>query len=1213
MASRQVAQQSGQSWRYLYERLGEKPFQQLCNALLAHVFPDVSCFPVGHADGGRDAVLQEGKSSIIFQVKWTSHAVKDPVTWLDRTIKDETSSIRRLVEQGAEKYYILTSVAGTGTPGRGGIDRLHTALEKHSKEFGISFVCWWRADIDARVDAAPDELKWAYSEMLAGSELIRYLIEAQSAETDMRRLRALLLKVIATQWRDDAKVKFKQVELDSHDLADLFVDVEATLVSLPRRTVGLFADRVVGAQLGGAAAYLTRTAQPFTLVRGEPGQGKSTLGQYLCQQHRTPFLRAEDGGQIGSTGFQRFPLRIDLSDYALWLLGTDPFSTVGGGRAVRVRPRASGPLEEFLKDLLHAKSGKLPVEVDGVHDLLHRLPVLIVLDGLDEVARRDVRARVVKEVNEFCARLSTAVTPPQVVVTTRPNASDFSEPDPDLFETVALSRLSPRLRISYLRKWAATRHVSPRDRLVLERSFQQRSAEPHIDQLAANPMQLTILLYLLQKRANSVPSSRTALYSSYMETFLDREATKWPAVQDHRQDLEEVTAYLGWDLQSRAEADGSSGHVPTRDLKQSILVYLYQVDKETSLVDDLFTAVTDRVWALSSKVQGTFEFDVQPVREYFAAHYLYHFAGVDQSDFDSAKVLRSLIQRPYWLNTCRFYCGFAKPNDLAGMLEALEEERDLGLRPRQVRLASWALLADGVFNGRVRSLRRATDLFTDDLSVRLLHHALGASDETPALSADRGGKFLAESLLARVAGDLRSPMTADRVGLAVQILGEREAFDAWWQPQVQAAAGGSNQALWMGIGRANAAGSRLPQETVAALTLENPLEAAAAVAAGVCPPPDSNTERWMLHAALDGHCCDQDSPASSHVHDILRVVSPQTLIHRAHPPQHGDAIDVGHLQAPTDTQRQTALQRLKRRSPQWSLIQAALRTGRGQKGTTSSWGNTARELSSLYGPCWLAAEIAVIGAASPRTVFLTGGNLTRNSEPLGESPDYGRLLQDVRANRSAPEWWSQQYVAAPDSLSRRTWALALLTCADADVVSDHLAHLDQALAVMTFPQQLALCRSSSRLGASAIARRLRPGILSDSATPLSALTQMLVAHHSVSLKRLDPLTHLDESALTRMAQYGVSAWPSLRALTSRMITQPSNTLLDGIKAHGPSGIIDVDIADASAGIAPFAFSIMEEPDRYPMAWLLAAERCVAGSTSPDPLPTIAEKERWFTL
>uniref|UniRef100_UPI001B3C987F hypothetical protein n=1 Tax=Streptomyces yatensis TaxID=155177 RepID=UPI001B3C987F len=50
--------------------------------------------------------------------------------------------------------------------------------------------------------------------------------------------------------------------------------------------------------------------------------------------------------------------------------------------------------------------------------------------------------------------------------------------------------------------------------------------------------------------------------------------------------------------------------------------YLFDVEKDQSMFTDLFTAVTDRVWALTSKVQGTFEFDVQPLREYFAARYL---------------------------------------------------------------------------------------------------------------------------------------------------------------------------------------------------------------------------------------------------------------------------------------------------------------------------------------------------------------------------------------------------------------------------------------------------------------------------------------------------------------------------------------------------------------------------------------------------------------
>jgi hypothetical protein len=96
--------------------------------------------------------------------------------------------------------------------------------------------------------------------------------------------------LLSTQWLDDAKVKFKQVELDSHFLAELFIDVRAVRVGEARRTADLSPVSPPAEALGGAAAYLLTVKRPLTLVRGEPGQGKSTLGQYLCQVHRAEFL-----------------------------------------------------------------------------------------------------------------------------------------------------------------------------------------------------------------------------------------------------------------------------------------------------------------------------------------------------------------------------------------------------------------------------------------------------------------------------------------------------------------------------------------------------------------------------------------------------------------------------------------------------------------------------------------------------------------------------------------------------------------------------------------------------------------------------------------------------------------------------------------------------------------------------------------------------------
>ncbi len=102
MASRQA----GQSYRYLYERLGEKRFQELCGAMLARVFPDVTCYPVGQSDGGRDIVRKRDGRAFVYQVKWTSKPMQNPATWLDNAIKGEADNIWQLVKNGAEQYYL---------------------------------------------------------------------------------------------------------------------------------------------------------------------------------------------------------------------------------------------------------------------------------------------------------------------------------------------------------------------------------------------------------------------------------------------------------------------------------------------------------------------------------------------------------------------------------------------------------------------------------------------------------------------------------------------------------------------------------------------------------------------------------------------------------------------------------------------------------------------------------------------------------------------------------------------------------------------------------------------------------------------------------------------------------------------------------------------------------------------------------------------------
>jgi hypothetical protein len=1208
------SEQADLSGRYLYERLGEKRFQQLCAALLKITHPDVTCYPVGQRDGGRDVVGRHD-GGVIYQVKWAKGQPRSPVTWLDNAILREAKNIRALAEAGAHEYVLMTSVAGTATPRGGTMDQLDERLAEHAANFGVPMRCEWREDIDRRVEPAPTELKWTYQEMLAGVEAVRYLIEADNLAAHEQELRTLLLKVMETQWHDDAKVKFKQVELDSRNLMDLFVDVEAVCVTVSRRAD--HAQRAGSIQavgrmtrlLGGAAEYLLSVKHPLTVVHGAPGQGKSTLGQFLCQVHRAEFV-PDDAYRSGGTPLTKaanpcLPIRVDLRDYASWLSGGAPFTDIDTAPTVKRRERRQGSVEQFLVELLRAKSGGLHATVTTVQDVLHRFPMLIVLDGLDEVAHPRLRSRVVKEINEFSARLGASLSAPQLIVTTRPNASGMPEPSADTFETITLSPLSPKLRTMYLRKWADAHGIRGKDRRDLERTFHQRSAEPHIQALADNPMQLTILLYLIKKRGSSIPSARTELYTSYMETLLDREAAKAPAVDEFRKDLEEMTAYLGWHLQSQAETSGGEDRLTFKALRKAILSYLVGVEKDITMVDALFTGVTDRVWALSSRVQGTYEFDVQPLREYFAARFLNQFAGADLPNFDKSTVLRHLVRRAYWLNTARFFAGFANPNELAGLVEGLADECEELARPSQTRLAAWTLLTDGVFTARTRTKRSAAALFGDHLSIRLLAHTLTSAPETPVPIGDRGGQEVVDLLRTQLIHDPESPLTPERVAIILR-LQNRESFDAWWQPQLRDAAGGPHQIAWLRIGAPVHAASRLGPADLDKLDLTDDISLPCALSAGVVPTPQSQLERRMVQAVLAGQCSDLAGASPGIAADLLKILAPQHLLRKGSSESQAYRIPVGHLDTPlVDPQRNATMRRLIARDERFKHIQHALRFNRGQAGTTSPWANTARALAAIYGPCWLAAEIAVIGAALPLDKFTTGGDLTKGADPFGPAADYGRLLQQVRFNRNQANWWTDQFTQHEDPLSRATWALALVTAASQQALVANLGNLDIATAQLPQPMLNALLASSSRIGASGLTRALSGDAVTAAATSTAA-TALLVAHYAASPDLLSPYS---KQQLGDYGRYGIVAWPALLALTARMSAKPSPALLTYLQRFGAGASQPpFDLAPESG---EYNSTIITHPADYPLEWILAAERQISSRTSDSPLAIIADKAEWF--
>jgi hypothetical protein len=1043
--------------KYLYERLGDHDFQQLAAALLAAQFPDFVPMALRQADGGRDGLRKtEPGKVLIYQVKWSvSGKEKDPVTWLDAVVGKEAANLRRLAREGVRRYMLVTNVPSTGKPGTGTYDRLSRKLEEHAKAFGFEEIsCVWREALNAWVDNAPDGTKWAYAEMLAGWDLIRYLVAEHAGAARDKGLRDLVRKVASAQWEEDERVKFSQSEVDREKVADLFVDVTADRI---RAVVpaGRYSPPVTA--VGGAAEYLLGSAAPFTLVRGAPGQGKSTLSQYVCQVHRSWFVPASARPQsLPAIVKPRFPLRFDLSEYARWLGGVDVWDPAEDSKRSKKtrRPGNQATIECFLADLMTHEGGGAVVTANDVQDLFARVPSLVVLDGLDEVGSPAIRTRVVQAIDKFTGRGKVYDDPPKVVVTTRPSGGELAEPSPELFEVLALNPLTLGQRGDYLRKWCAVRGIHGKDGRELRTGFKDKSREPYIGELAGNPMQLTILLDLLHRHGAATPTQRTDLYDQYVDLLLAREANKHPqVVRKYKEELLEIVPFLGWYLHAHTEESQINGRMSVADLQEAMRHFQRAYGNPESVVDELFEGITDRLWALVSKIDGTYEFEILSLREYFAARFLYRNAGEDNPAFDSTRVLRELLRRPYWLNTARFYGGNAKGNGIYVLAAGIEDELADDSASAAF-LAAWALLTDGVFLRRPREARRVLTALCADNGLAILLRALEDRDiralpAFPDLPDTDGPDPTWTRLTSEITMDPYAAENTQRVQALRELLNQRSPFAAWWTRQLTEAIGTPRQNAWLKLAAdCEAAAGATPDLSHIDLT-----DGAAELLlnTGIVPPPGSDLEADLLQAVLNGEC-PRVTSIRSFPAQVAVALAPDSFL---------TASATGFSDGDDRTRRSDAVSQLRKASSPFAEVARNRTFKAGQKGSTFPWANTATSLVQHAGRCWLASEIAIIGAASPLALGYTKAPGSPAFGPVGHPSE---LLAQTRTHATDATWWRQQKAAAgDDELGNAEWALALWSVASGEVIDELLPEWEHVLDTMPPPRRRTVLKEAGRI------------------------------------------------------------------------------------------------------------------------------------------------------
>ena len=295
---------------------------------------------------------------------------------------------------------------------------------------------------------------------------------------------------------------------------------------------------------------------------------------------------------------------------------------------------------------------------------------------------------------------------------------------------------------------------------MVSSTLDDKLEQPHLRDLARNPMQLAILLHLIHVQGPALPEKRTTLYEEYMNLFFNREAEKSPIVRDRRELLLSIHGVLAWVLQIQAEEGSGSGSITKDGLRRQVKDFLATEEYDPQLADTLLTGTVERVGALVSRLEGTFEFEVQPLREYFAARHLYKTAphsppgrpsrGTRPHRFDA------LARSFYWTNVTRFFCGFYDVGELGTLVDDLchlgeEEGYCLINQPRRLAMM---LLADHVFVQSPRMMKRLLGYVTAEPGFqRFIASATPLRGRGMALPETAGRSILFEACATKLRDD----------------------------------------------------------------------------------------------------------------------------------------------------------------------------------------------------------------------------------------------------------------------------------------------------------------------------------------------------------------------------------------------------------------------------------------------------------------------------
>lgn len=671
---------------YDFSRLGPDGFEQMVQALtLASIGGRVRIFGDG-GDGGREATF-DGECHVPGGGDWNGYGViqakfksRITSTGVDQNwfFTEATKELDAWVGRGRKSprlpppdYLVFaTNVVLTPVSKRGGADRFEQLMVKYrdltepgtGKKIGLPHLKGWAAwhpdQLTGLLNNHP-AVRQRFTDLIMPCDVLSRLLD-HVAEQDARISQMLVTYLVRTLKADlmiglgesgeqsSQRLRLEQVAVDLP--AHFGLRGSASEDDYVLRRIVLAADEVRDPEFG-----LTSNAQ--FIVLGGPGTGKTTLSRTLCQIYRAALLQghhpvltqqsAETSARVREAfsahalpapRLHRLPVRVVLSEFA---------DELSANRTLTV-------LQHITNLFNHRQSDQMSIA--DVKRLFTQWPILVVLDGLDEVAAAKDRDLTNELIDDFHTELAAQRVDALVVCTSRPTGYTFDSSSG--FELVQLSPLTRDQALDYASRLLRTRFPDDLDSQDTVMTRVNRAvAEPETARLMTTPLQVTIVALLLEQRTRA-PHSRFALFNAYYETIYARERNKHPTAdlvfERYRPQLDRIHQQCALTIHLQAEQSGDAESILAKESLSVITARVIDEDGYTGeearrMAVEIDELAATRLVLIVPRREGV-AFEVRTLTEFFAAKRL-------MQSSDPSDTLEALIPAAHWRHTWLLAAG----------------------------------------------------------------------------------------------------------------------------------------------------------------------------------------------------------------------------------------------------------------------------------------------------------------------------------------------------------------------------------------------------------------------------------------------------------------------------------------------------------------------------------------------------------------------------